>query len=567
MARVSRKKPRQIEDFHPGEYRIYNSALYVRLSKEDNGRDNSNSIETQTELLQKYVADKPYLFPAGLYVDNGYTGTDFDRPEFNRMMDDVRDGRIDCIIVKDLSRLGRDYVEAGEFIDKICPFFGLRFISVNDNYDTVDLPAGSDLAVSLKNVINDVYAKDISRKVSSVLKEKRLRGDYIGSYAPYGYLKSPVNKNQLIVDKEIAPIVVKIFEMRASGMGIDRIAKALNEAGYPSPGRLRYERGIITNNNKKGKALLWGRHILNDILRNVAYIGHLEQGRSGSCLYKGIPFHWVDKDDWDRAENTQEPIIGMELWDAVQAVNTTRSEQAKKNTGKYSQFPPAKSLYGKILVCSDCGRPMKMVRSFSTDKTKAYYNYRCPTYIESGELGCINKSIRAVDLDQTILTIIQKQLVVFLDAQKALQQLIAIEKAKVKQSSPVSKLHRLEKELKQKKTLFTGLYTDLKEGILSRDEYDFAKQKYQSEISQIEQQITELKSLLKDSVDTVFGERNWDSFVKKYLEQDELTAEMITAMIEKIKLSANNSISIEFKYMNELELLMSVCDKLRRESA
>ena len=281
-------------------------------------------------MIKKYVAEKPYLFPVGLYVDNGYTGTDFDRPEFNRMMDDVRAGIVDCVVIKDLSRLGRNYVEAGEFIDKVCPFLGLRLISINDGFDTADISAGGDLGVSLKNVINDIYAKDISRKASSVLKAKRLRGEYIGNYAPYGYIKSPENKNQLIIDPDVAPIVIEIFQMRASGMGIERIANKLNELGYPSPGRLRYERGIITNNNKQGEKLLWKRHVLNDILRNVAYIGNLAQGRSRSSLYKGIAFHRVEKSQWDVVENTHEPIISQDLWQAVQAVNEKHANLAKQ---------------------------------------------------------------------------------------------------------------------------------------------------------------------------------------------------------------------------------------------
>ena len=158
MARISRKANAQAEDFLPGEYRIYNVAQYVRLSKEDNGKEDSNSIENQIAVIKKYVAEKPYLFPVGLYVDNGYTGTDFDRPEFNRMMDDVRAGIVDCVVIKDLSRLGRNYVEAGEFIDKVCPFLGLRLISINDGFDTADISAGGDLGVSLKNVINDNLA-------------------------------------------------------------------------------------------------------------------------------------------------------------------------------------------------------------------------------------------------------------------------------------------------------------------------------------------------------------------------------------------------------------------------
>lgn len=567
MARISRKANAQAEDFLPGEYRIYNVAQYVRLSKEDNGKEDSNSIENQIAVIKKYVAEKPYLFPVGLYVDNGYTGTDFDRPEFNRMMDDVRAGIVDCVVIKDLSRLGRNYVEAGEFIDKVCPFLGLRLISINDGFDTADISAGGDLGVSLKNVINDIYAKDISRKASSVLKAKRLRGEYIGNYAPYGYIKSPENKNQLIIDPDVAPIVIEIFQMRASGMGIERIANKLNELGYPSPGRLRYERGIITNNNKQGEKLLWKRHVLNDILRNVAYIGNLAQGRSRSSLYKGIAFHRVEESQWDVVENTHEPIISQDLWQAVQAVNEKHANFAKQTYGKYSKFPPAQSLYGKHLICADCGRQLKMVRTIAKGGKAAYYNYKCPTNLEHGDAVCSKKNIRASDLDEIVLEILKKQMKVFLDTQMVLRQLIKAEREKTKRSGELLEIRQLEQQVKKKKSLSTNLYTDMKEGIISQDEYVYAKKRYQVEIAHLQQRIEELKTVAQKPVNSMFQERKWSYLADAYINAKKLTSEMIDAMVDTIRFHADGSIDVTLKYMNEFADLIEECEKLRKESA
>lgn len=250
MARVSRKNG--VSESPPKGQRqtVFRTALYVRLSVEDNGKADADSIENQELLLRNYLAERPYLELKEVYADNGYTGTDFERPAFNRMIEDVRKGRIDCIIVKDFSRLGRNYVETGEYLERIFPFLGIRFISVSDDYDSSSANAGEKLAATLKNLINDMYAKDISKKICSTMKNKRLRGDYIGNYAPYGYLKDENNRSRLVIDHEIAPIVVEIFELRAKGIGFETICRMLNEKGYPSPGRLRYERGIITNNNK-----------------------------------------------------------------------------------------------------------------------------------------------------------------------------------------------------------------------------------------------------------------------------------------------------------------------------
>lgn len=355
MARVSRKRgTEKAKGFK--EAGIYHTGIYLRLSVEDNGKKDADSMENQKNLLMEYVSARPYLMLTDIYMDNGFTGTDFERPEFNRMLQDARDGRIHCIVVKDLSRLGRNYVEAGDYIEKVFPFLGIRFIAVNDHYDSDSLTSGDELGASLKNVVNDVYAKDISRKVGTAMKQKRLRGEYIGNYAPYGYLKDPKAKNHLIIDQEIAPIVVEIFELRAKGDGINTIARILNERDIPSPGRLRYERGIITNNNKKGSGLLWSRHVLSDLLKNVVYIGNLAQGRSASCLYKGIPFHWTEESEWDLVENTHEAIISPELWKRVQEVTARKSREAKESHGKYANLPKRENPYGSLLRCADCGR-------------------------------------------------------------------------------------------------------------------------------------------------------------------------------------------------------------------
>ena len=193
--------------------RLWKTAIYVRLSVEDNG-SGSDSIDNQISLLENYISNHAYLTQVALYVDNGYTGTNFLRPEFQRMIEAAKAGEVECIVVKDLSRLGRNYIESARFIEKVCPFLNLRFISVNDGLDTETMTNESHLAVSLSNIINDFYAKDISRKVTSALRIKMERGDYIGNYAPYGYKKDPQNKNQLIIDDETAPVIIQIYEWR-----------------------------------------------------------------------------------------------------------------------------------------------------------------------------------------------------------------------------------------------------------------------------------------------------------------------------------------------------------------
>ena len=569
MARISRKNRLHIQIVDTGKD-IFRTAIYLRLSVEDNGKKDADSLENQRELLLSYVADRPYLELVEIYEDNGFTGTDFERPDFQRMLEDAQKGKINCIVVKDLSRLGRNYVEAGNYLEKVFPFLNIRFIAVNDNYDSVSLTSGEQLGATLKNVVNDIYAKDISRKSGSALKMKRVKGEYIGNYAPYGYLKDPKDKNHLIVDPEAAPIVEEIFVMRSEGLGVGTIIRILNEKGYPSPGRLRYERGIITNNNKKGKGLLWNRHVLTDLLYNIAYIGHLAQGKSSSCLHKGIPFHWTDPSEWDIAENTHEPIIRMELWEQVQKVNQSLSKAAKSTQGKYSDLPKRENPYGDLLRCADCGRVIKQVRSYSTSKkrgTQSYYTYKCSGYIELGETSCPKRIMRAADLDTAVLETIHKQMEVFLDTQRVLHQLTAMEKEKAKQAIPFGRLQKLQAEITRKRKMIASLYVDFKDGILSQDEYLYAKETYQSELEKIEQEERELKSVHEKADSINVGERKWMKLIDRYYNAESLTKDMVKAFVKEVKLYDDNSISIEFRYRNEFEELMQECERIRREVA
>lgn len=568
MARVSRKNG--TAKVEPKNVGVFRTGIYLRLSVEDNGKKDSDSIENQKSLLLEYVNERPYLILEDTYADNGYTGTDFTRPEFNRMLEDAKQGRINCIVVKDLSRLGRNYVEAGDFLEKVFPFLGIRFISVNDHYDSDSLTSSDELGASLKNVVNDVYAKDISRKVGTAMKAKRKRGEYIGNYAPYGYLKDPQDHNHLIIDPEVIPYVTDIFEMRAEGTGVGTICRILNERDIPSPGRLRYERGIITNNNKKGSELPWNRHVLSDMLMNVVYIGSLAQGRSSSCLYKGIPFHWTDESEWDYVENTHEPIISMELWKKVQEVNRENSQKVKNSQGRYADLPKRKNPYGNLLRCADCGRVIKQVHSYNTSKksgTSIYYNYKCPQNIELGDLACPKKNMKAEVLDEAVLCTIQKQMETFLNTKGVLRELIALEKEKTKNAVPTARIQEVQSEIQKRKNFCTALYTDLKDGILSQDEYFYAKQRYADELEVLEKELNELQSIRTKASEASVGEKRWERLISEYYKTKELTSAMLKAMVKEIKLFADGSISIDFRYMNEFEELLKECERLRKEVA
>lgn len=566
MARVSRKKQNNPTTPADTPVRIWKTALYVRLSVEDNGKD-SDSVENQTTLLEDYVANHPNLKKVALFVDNGYTGTDFLRPEFNRMMEAVQAEIVDCIIVKDLSRLGRNYIETSQFIEKICPFYNLRFIAVNDSYDTATVTSEGQLSASLQNIVNDYYAKDISRKVTSALQAKMERGDYIGNYAPHGYRKDPENKNHLLIDPETSPVIRQIFEMRAEGISYMGICKKLNDAGIPSPGQHKLNQGIETNNNKKKRTVLWNKHKITEILKDIVYIGHLAQKKGSQCLYGGIPYHITSEDEWIVVKNTHEPLISEELFERVQQINSVALERQKANTGKYDHLPKEKNIYGKKFTCADCGSIMKLHRSISTKKDKVYFTFKCPTYAEHGSRACSDIKMRKSDLDEAVFTFIKSQMDVFIDMENTLRRLLAMKKAKLKQNNTQQEIKSLRQKLAHKQSILSGMYVDLKEGLLSQEDYGHHREIITADIKALELKLSEVESAKSETEEQLTGEMKWKFMIQRFYDATEMTAEMADAFIETMKLHKDGSLEIKLSYMDEFIALTTTCERLRKEVA
>ena len=564
MARVSRK--RRVLPQNETASRTWRTALYARLSVEDNGKE-ADSIENQIALLESYISGCPDLSRVDLFADNGYTGTNFHRPEFHRMMEAVQSGVIDCIVVKDLSRLGRNYIETSQFIEKICPFYGLRFIAVNDGFDTAAVTDTAQMSMALSNIVNDYYAKDISRKVTSALQTKMERGDYIGNYAPHGYCKDPDNKNHLVIDPEAAPVIRQIFQWRAEGVSYMGINRRLNEAGIPSPGQYRLEHGIETNNNQKGRSVLWNKHMVTEILKNIVYIGHLTQKKGSQCLYAGIPYHITGEDEWIVAEHTHEPIISQELFEAVQKINRESAERSRANSGKYAYLPREKNIFGKKLTCAECGAVMKLHRSFSTKRDKAYFTFKCPTYAEHGSKGCSDVKKRKADLDVAVFSFIKAQMAVFVDMEHTLQSLPAANTGGVEQGRTGSKRRLLQQKLENKKSVLSGLYVDYKEGLLSRQDYLFTRERIDSAIREIEAELAEQERAASKTRGLLTGETKWKHMVQNYQDAAELSQEMVEAFVETIKLHKDGSLEIKLNYMDEFAALIDACEQIQKESA
>ena len=568
MARVAKRRERQDVQLQKAEsgIKVYQTAIYARLSREDN-LSNSDSIENQIALLERYIDARFYLQLADIFADNGFTGTDFERPEWQRLMEAVQQRKINCIIVKDLSRLGRNYIETGEFLEKICPFFGIRFIAVNDNFDTDTAEANGQLSVSLSNSINDYYAKDISRKVTSALRSKMEKGEYIGSWEKYGYVKSPENKNQLIVNPETAPVVRMIYQWRSEGMSYMGINKKLNDMGIPSPGQYKADRGIVTNNNQKPRKILWNKHMVTDILKDITYLGHLAQRKTTQCLYAGIPFSRTEEQDWIQVENTHEAIIEPELFEKVQEINKKAAAAQKANRGKYDHLPKAKNIYGKKFTCADCGSVMKLVRSFSTNKDKVYFTFKCPAHEEHGARACTAKRMRKADVDEAVLSSIKAQFELFLDCREALDSLLKAKKKQVKKAGKSDQAKELKKQLEKKKSVFSGLYRDLREGLIDDQDYAQTREILMEDISRLEKQLAELKSAKAEYEEPLQEAKIWETLIEKYAHAEEISEELADAMIESMQMNGDNSLSIQFRYMDSFQAVLDTVKILRKEVA
>lgn len=385
----------------------YKVAGYIRLSKEDKIKDESNSVTNQKAIMKSYIKNNTDLELIDFYIDDGYSGTTFDRPGYKRMFKDIVDGQVNTVIVKDLSRFGRNHIESDNYLENILPGYNVRFISIIDDIDSLKNPKSvSSIAVPLKNLMNDQYARDISEKVRSTLKMKQLNGEFIGVTAPYGYLKDPKDKHKFIIDRESSYIVKKIFNMILLGKSRKEIAEHLNSKNVLTPSLYKLSKEK-TNSEELILSKKWNAEIVNRILRNETYTGTLIQNIKTKPNYRTSKLIDVNKDEWIITENHHEPIIGKEKFYEVQQI-LNRKVKANKNNEI--------DLFSSYLKCSHCGNHLIIRKS----KNQVYYY--CSSYIK--DKSCLKYSISKKRLEQMVKDeIIKKTNIEQLD-RKTLNELI-----------------------------------------------------------------------------------------------------------------------------------------------
>ena len=555
MARTKRKINPLVQVAEPAApaAKIYKTAAYVRLSVEDSGKPGTDTIEGQKALLTSFIESKTDMELVSLFCDNGRTGTDFDRPQFEKMMEEVRKGRINCIVVKDLSRFGRNYKETGNYLERIFPFLGVRFIAVNDNFDTLTAERTQDgYIVPLKNLINEVYSKDISKKIDAALSVKQRNGEFIGAWAPYGYRKDPGDKHHLVINEETAPTVRQIFKWRSEGVSVVQISRRLNDAGILSPSAYLYATGEVKT--EKYKEVPWHTQILKSILAHPVYIGHMVQGRKKQSFYEGKRQTYVDEANWIIVRNTHEPIIDGETFEKVQQIAKQRKSEYHERLGKFAHLEHSENILQGLVWCPNCNRPMVRYKNVSHG-SKLWYTYICPGHADD-PARCPFVSIREDELNEVLFTAIQSQIQLVADLEDVVKQLNAEPEFRRQRSDAAAKLEAARRTLKRSQSLYDSLYQNYVEQLMTEQEYVTLKARYKAEAEEAERLIAVLEQEQHESK-VYTAENRFLTEFRSFMGTDTLTKEMASALIERIYVDAEKNIDIRLRYRDEYMALLN----------
>lgn len=516
---------------------LYKVGIYCRLSVDDASNsaksknyipaDESTSIENQRELLSKFVMLNGWV-ETKTYVDDGYSGGNFQRPGFLEMLEDARNGVINLILVKDLSRLGRDYVEVGRYTDFVFPNLGCRFVSV---LDCLDSEGDNTDMLHFRSLMNDYHLRDLSSKVRSVLHSKKQAGQYVGAYTPYGYRKSDEDRHKLIVDEYAAGIVRRIFQMRLAGTAYGKIAAALNLENISSP-REYWRQG----NGKPAGESRWNYAMIKHILTNELYVGTLIMNHTGSRSYKDSTMVIKPESDWIRHHGLHEAIITAEEWDAVQKINRAASERSINN------HPPTPKLFTGKLVCADCGRPLAANTETQRRKNgtaKRYVSYFCSIYSRTGRSVCSWHRIYEQTLREIVLAEIRTHAqAVTLDEGSVIERL----KDKIaslneqKLSSTRQEITRLRRRVQELEAVIAKLYEDKYGGAINEDTFVLLMQKNEQERLSKAERLEVLLSEVDTAEKKIAAIHNWAAIIRKYLNLQELDRAIIDELIDHIEI-------------------------------
>lgn len=539
---------------------IYQGTAYYRVSNDDGdlaaqGKLESNSISNQRSLIEDYLKDKPDIVLLQERIDDGFSGVDFQRPAFKQMIADVKAGKTNCIIVKDLSRFGRNYIEVGRFLEQIFPYLGVRFIAINDNYDSVTANnTETHLMVPFKNLMNDSYSRDLSTKVRSQFEIKRKHGEFIGSFAVYGYLKDKKDKNHLVIDEYAASTVVDIFKWKLEGKSNDEIAKKLNNRGVLAPAEykksqgLKYGSGFIS-----GKRTGWSGNAVKRILTNQTYLGYIVQGK------KTTPNHKVKKiiekkpEDWIVVKDKHQPIISEEQFALAQKALQMDTRISPQNQGAY--------IFSGMVFCGDCEGNMvrKLVSAgkYSNGKARKYPYLICSTNKRDSR-SCKTHMLHENALEEAVHATLKKHI----DNVAEIKELIARIEQKAALNFEMKKLEhqilKVNEEISRNQKLKISLYEALTDGSIDNTEFFELKQHYTTIIEQCEQQILFLKSE-QDQLSTGSNKKkSWLDYFMMHQNITILNREIVLKLIDRITVYEGGRIKVTFSFQYDYDLTLKM---------
>lgn len=503
------------------------AALYLRLSRDDDDKTESLSIANQRLLLTEFVNKLKEISDYKYYIDDGYTGTNFNRPAFSQLIADIENEKIQCVIVKDLSRLGRNMPKVTEYINEYFPYKKVRFISIDDNIDKkyYDIDTSKDMMIDVKNMFNGFYPRDISQKVRSTFRSKQRAGQFIGAFACYGYQKSPLDHNQLIIDEPAASVVRYIYQLYISGKGQNTIAKILNEENIPCPSEYKKQCGLHYHNGSKLNAThYWTYSTIRNILRNQIYTGAMVQNKDFRQVCKKKAFR-LPKENWIIVENTHQPIIDKDTWKQVQELLQRNTRQMKLNQNVHC--------FAGFLKCGDCGRAMvKLMR-------KETITFHCGSYNRYGKKVCSSHAIKESVLSDIVVADLNR----IIASLPNLPYIISEEQCKYKKEElSLNDTTIYQREIKKLLRKKERAYEDYTENILSKEEYMNYKEKYQQQIISLERNIHS-------------ANQNTSSCKNQWLERlltlgyiDKLDREIVVEMIDTIYIYDDHTVKIIYNF-------------------
>ena len=526
----------------------YNAAAYIRLSYTDDRQNESDSVGNQRRLIEDFVQRNPDIEIVMEKIDDGYSGIIFDRPAFKEMMQEVADGAINCVIVKDLSRLGREYIETGRYLRRIFPTYGVRFIAINDSIDTAQENSSDELTVSVKNIMNEAYCRDISVKTRTALDVKRRNGDYVGAFTVYGYIKSEENKNRLVPDPYASLVVCDIFRMRLNGASALHIANELNRMGILSP--LAYKRNYGFPYAKNGYTdrpdCKWSATTVIRILRDETYTGMLVQGKRGTSNYKIKELELRPSSEWVRVEDAHDALISKQDFELVQRISGLDTRTSPHKNTVY--------LFSGILICGCCGA--RMTRKTNRVKGKEYNYYYCPTGKKN---GCAHPVMLR---ENELMEVVWQTVKCYIDNVASLEALLktidqsSINRALIAEYS--EHIRDNERRLDQVTEFKANLYESLVSGEISKEDYANFRARYTRQTEETKKSIRLLKEKL-DAVKENRSERNrWIQHFMKFSEQDSVDRTALIHMVESIRVLGKKELKIKFTHEDEYQRAMEL---------